>query len=179
MSVQNGSTLSELWGEEKPKVYGDLTKLPAQLAPLLKEHRWVVWRLEPRPDGGFNKPLYQSRFPWTHASSTNESTWSSYSDAMRTVQQGDATGIGYCLHKSGISAFDLDDCRDPNTGAIDAWAAELVKDCDSYAEVTVSGTGLRVLGTGAGDRVHRKSKILGTAHGSIEIYRQAERYITI
>src|SRR5262249_49941990 len=46
-----------------------------------------------------------------------------------------------------------------------------------YAEITVSGTGLRIIGTAKGDEVHRKHQI--TDGMSLETYRRTRRYITI
>ena len=46
------------------------------------------------------------------------------------------------------------------------------------SEITPSGTGLRVIGRAKGEKVHRKLQIPGTG-GSLEVYRKAERYITI
>jgi len=46
------------------------------------------------------------------------------------------------------------------------------------SEITPSGTGLRVIGRAKGEKVHRKLHIPGTG-GSLEVYRKAERYITI
>jgi hypothetical protein len=44
--------------------------------------------------------------------------------------------------------------------------------------MTVSGTGLRVIGYGTGPKVHRKQKLPGCPV-EIESYRNAERYIVI
>ena len=90
---------------------------------------------------------------------------------------GKFDGIGFCLLNSGFSAFDIDDCRKPDTGEIYPWAASLVERVASYTEITVSGTGLRIVGSGNGPELHRK---LPVADGvSIEVYRRAARYIVI
>jgi putative DNA primase/helicase len=47
-----------------------------------------------------------------------------------------------------LAAFDLDDCRDPVSGTIAAWANGLIEEAQSYVEITPSGTGLRILGYG-------------------------------
>src|SRR5262249_17831435 len=83
-------------------------------------------------------------------------------------------GIGFMLAEYG--AFDLDKTRDPATGTIAPWAKKLIDDAQSYAEVTVSGTGLRIIGTPKGNEVHRKKKI--TDGMSLETYRRTRRYIT-
>ena len=86
-------------------------------------------------------------------------------------------GIGFALLNSGIAAFDIDDCRDPDTGVVHPWAQALVDAAGSYAEITPSGTGLRILGYGQAAEVHRK---LPARDGvTCELYRQATRYITV
>ena len=57
---------------------------------------------------------------------------------------------------------------------------ELVRRCGSYAEVTPSGTGIRIIGIASGPAIHRKFQVPGANGMSIEIYRNAvERYITV
>ena len=85
----------------------------------------------------------------------------------------------YCLLNSGIGAFDIDDCRDPETGDINPWAMELVAKAGSYTEITPSGEGLRILGYGSGEKIHRKQPVAKANCVSLESYRKAERYITI
>jgi hypothetical protein len=53
----------------------------------------------------------------------------------------------------------------------------LVAKCGSYAEITPSGTGLRIIGYGNGPYVHNRQKINNVV--SLETFRQATRYITI
>ncbi len=88
------------------------------------------------------------------------------------------------LSEGSICAFDLDKCRDPATGALAVWARQLLEECKSYAEITPSGTGLRIIGYGRGEKVHQniklKEKLEGLSEaGSLEIYRNPERYITV
>ena len=55
---------------------------------------------------------------------------------------------------------------------------DLINRAGSYAEVTPSKTGVRIIGRASGAKVHRKQRVPGTA-GSLETFRKAERYITI
>ncbi|TGD94937.1 hypothetical protein EU555_30500 [Methylobacterium nonmethylotrophicum] len=82
------------------------------------------------------------------------------------------------LAGSLYGAFDLDDCRNPATGEVAEWALAKVQDAASYAEVTTSGTGLRVLGLASGPKVHRNQVVPGTG-GRLETYRGCERYIVV
>jgi hypothetical protein len=84
-----------------------------------------------------------------------------------------------------LGVFDLDNCRDPKTGAVKAWAQALVDKAGAYVEVMPSGTGLRIIGctTFESGRFHRafkgpKYEFAGDKEG-IEVYRHAVRYITV
>jgi hypothetical protein len=97
-----------------------------------------------------------------------------------SVTAGKAHGIGFCLTGTNIAAVDADKCRDPVSGAIDAWAQKLLDAApDTYVETTVSGTGLRIIGTANGPDTHRRFNIAGRKGAGVEVYRHATRYITI
>ena len=59
-----------------------------------------------------------------------------------------STGVGLALGKlqSGqvLAGVDLDQCRDPNTGAFEPWATSLIAFLNSYTEISPSGTGAKV-----------------------------------
>ena len=153
------------------------------LAPLLAQRQWVLWKWE-IPDGK-RKPTkvpYQAKNPNNPARSNDSSTWDFFDAALSSVHR--ASGIGFMLSEGSICAFDLDKCRDPVTGALAVWARQLLEECKSYAEITPSGTGLRIIGYGRGEKVHQniklKEKLEGLSEaGSLEIYRNPERYITV
>ena len=153
--------------------------IPPALDPLTKEQRWVGWRWIKAKDGKLTKPPFRADVPHLHASSTDPSTWCPLDVAMSAYTEGKADGIGFVLTGSGIAAFDVDHCRDAGTGAIHPWAQDLVCRSGSYAEVTPSGEGIRILGLGNGPPVHRKFNVPGIDGLSVEIYRGAERYITV
>jgi hypothetical protein len=150
---------------------GDLHHLPAALAPLIGRPQWVLWRWEIAGDKPTKVP-YQP--DGRKARNNDPKTWNSYDTVMHAAANFD--GIGFCLGDD-IAAFDIDHCRDPDTGAIDPWAADLVEKVGSYTEITVSGTGLRIIGYGNGPKLHRKLPV--TNGVTLEAYRRAERYIVI
>ena len=153
--------------------------LPPALAPLIDQPRWVVWKWTAGKDGKRTKPPFQGRSPDKFASSTDAATWCDFPIAMRAYCERKADGIGYALSAGEIGAFDIDDCRDAETGNVHPWAQALIRRCGSYAEVTPSGTGIRIIGTAAGAALHRKFPVPQANGMSIEIYRRADRYITI
>jgi hypothetical protein len=170
---------------EKPQTFnGDLANLPAALAPLCQQPRWVVWSWEWRKTktgGKWTKPPRQARDSSRYARSNDPSTWGSYADAVAAVAAGKADGIGYMLSTSDIAAGDLDHCRDPETGMIDPWAEALNGEANgAYREITVSGRGLRIIGlTANGGEVHRKFTFDRKTGAGLELYRNTTRYITV
>src|SRR5262249_7479217 len=120
--------------------------LPAALAPLAAQPRWVLWKWVKGKNGKRTKPPFQGRAPHKLASSTDPSTWCSLDTAMKAYCTGKADGIGFVLSGSDFAAVDLDDCRDPEMGAIHPWALDLIKSSGSYAEVTPSNEGARIIG---------------------------------
>jgi hypothetical protein len=147
--------------------------LPPALAPLAALDHWVCWRLEKRK-GKPTKPPYQVN--GENAEADNAATWATYDAASRATG---FTGIGFCLLNTDFAAFDIDRCRDPKTGAIEPWAQAVVEKANSYAEITPSGSGLRIIGIGTGEKVHRKLKVPEANGVSCEIYRKATRFITV
>jgi hypothetical protein len=153
--------------------------IPPALMLLGLQERWVIWRWVTGKNGKPTKPPFRANEPSRHASSTDPTTWSSFDVALHAYVEGHCDGIGFALHGSGAVALDIDHCRDASTGEIHPWAQDLVRRCGSYAEVTPSGEGIRIIGLGHGLLVHRKFNVPEADGVSVEIYRNAERYITV
>jgi len=104
------------------------------------------------------------------ASSTSPRTWASYDDAAASTI-GD--GLGFVLNGDGIVCVDLDHCL--VDGHVTEWAAPLLKALPAtYIEVSPSGEGLHVWGTG---RLPR-GRVIGVPGGRVELY-GAGRYLTV
>jgi predicted P-loop ATPase len=152
--------------------------LPPALAKYTGQKVWVVWKHATRK-GKPTKPPYQACNPHQLASSRDPATWADFNTALAAYQAGKADGVGLCLRDIELAAFDLDDCRDTKTGKLEPAAEQLVSRAQSYCEITVSGTGLRILLTGVGPKVHRKQAVPGANGMSIETYRRCERFIVV
>lgn len=168
----------------KPEAHcGKLDALPPALHLLTKMKHWMLWRWELNKKGKWTKEPYQSDNPGIHAKSTDPRTWSDYAAALAAYKKhDDVDGIGFALLRGEVVALDLDDCHNPRTGEITPWGQSYVEQAQAlgaYVEVTVSGTGLRIIGIGEGAKVHRKFTKIGEGNSSIEAFRKAERYITI
>jgi len=163
-------------------VQGDLANLPKALDALKPLRHWVGWSWEWRVNKGGNgkwtKPLLRPDNPRYHAKSDDPTTWGTYEQALVAFKAGLCDGIGFCLLRSDIGAFDLDKCRDPITGAIAPDSMAIVERASSYTEITVSGTGLRVIGIGTGKPLQVKQKLPGCGV-EVESYRNCARYITV
>jgi primase-polymerase (primpol)-like protein len=133
--------------------------IPACLEPLTHECRWLVWRREQRRGGRLAKVPYRANRPSSHASCKDPTTWCSFDTAMRAYTEGGVDGIAFALLGSNIVAFDVDHCRDAASGNLHEWARRLVERCGSYAEITPSQEGIRILGTGSNRKIHRKFKV--------------------
>ena len=91
------------------------------------------------------------------ASSTNPDTWSSFEDAVEAVKDGFYDYIGFVFNDNGIVGIDLDDAisrQELFLGGIGTsifsyttsdLAMEILNLCNSYAEVSKSGTGIHIL----------------------------------
>jgi hypothetical protein len=151
---------------------------PKALAALILTPHWLLWKWELDERGKWTKPPYRSTNPKKYAKSDDPKTWSDRQAAVTAVLAKKADGIGFALTDTEFGAVDLDHCRDPKTGAYDAWAQKILDAApNAYNETTVSGTGLRIIGIATGREVHRAFTLDGG--GRIEIFRRATRYITI
>ncbi len=158
------------------RIETNLENFPLALAPLCQLDHWVLWRWEQRK-GVWTKPPYMVMNPQRKAKNNDPTTWASYDMAVASAKQAD--GIGFALLDTPFAAVDLDHCI--KAGEIDSWAKAWVERANgAYVEKTPSGEGLRIIGFGPGEKLHRKWKIADAREGAaIEIYQGCERYITV
>jgi hypothetical protein len=120
-----------------------MAAIPAELRAL----GWIGWRAELGGDERWKKRPYQLGEPRRAASNADPTHWRNEGD-VREVQIMAPTlfdGFGVALVASANLTFiDLDDVRDPDTGALAPWAERMVDTFDSWSEVSVSGTGLHI-----------------------------------
>lgn len=108
-----------------------------------QQAKWVMWRWEFRK-GKWTKPPYQVNGEL--ATSTDPATWTDFESALKAFQNGGKwDGIGFTLSKDDpYVGIDWDNCISPS-GEINPKVLALVRDIDSYTEVSPSGTGLKTL----------------------------------
>lgn len=135
--------------------------------------RWLLWKYikKKKPDG----TVFWTKVPFqcdgTPASTTNPATWCSYEEALDAWMVGDFDGIGMTLG-ADVQGIDLDDCRDPETGELSELAKEVLDRIDGYAEVSPSGTGIKLFAKTNLDGSRTKKEM------GVELYREG-RYFTV
>jgi hypothetical protein len=161
----------------KPQTYnGNINKLPPALAHLRDQRVWLCWRWFWNGKK-WTKPPYRADDPERYASTSDPATWGSYEQAVAQVRAGKADGIGFALKGRDIGAIDLDHCRNPQTMEIEPWAHNYMERCPgAYVEATVSGAGLRILGTSELQDFAPKLKLNGHA---IELFSNSRHYLTL
>ncbi|GGC53861.1 hypothetical protein [Haloferax sulfurifontis] len=110
---------------------------------LIERANWVGWRT--RTCDGEERPV-PCDATGDPASVTDASARTTFEEALARVRGGPADGVGYVFTDDDpFVSIELDNCRDTETGATEAWAQTLVDRLDSYTEVSPSGTGYRVI----------------------------------
>lgn len=106
--------------------------------------QWVCWRYESEPGGRYRKVPCDPK-TGRPASSTDPATWSTFEEALEACAAGkDYAGVGFVFTQGDpYCGIDLDDCIDDGN-TLAGWAAEIVADLASYAEVSPSGRGVKV-----------------------------------
>lgn len=145
-----------------------LGMIPQQLKDV---ERWILWKYE----DGRKVPYCVRGF---RASSMKPSHWTNY-EAVRAEYADNPTeyaGLGFVLG-DGFSGVDLDGCRDKETGVIDDFARGIIDECQSYWEVSPSGTGVKIFCSGDVPKSYKRMR--EDAPGkAIEVY-GAGRYFAV
>jgi putative DNA primase/helicase len=126
--------------------------------PMRERDQWVMWLQEQR-EGKFTKVPY--RIDGRRASSTDQSTWTTFDNVVLASQTGRFSGIGFALSPPFVG-IDLDKAiRDD--GDLEPWASEIITSIDSYTERSVSARGFHIICRG-------KLPAEGRRRGHIEMY---------
>lgn len=111
-------------------------------AAMAEAERWVLWKAESR-GGRATKVPRRVDNPELRASSTNPATWATFDRACEALPYSGCDGLGFVLG-DGFAGVDVDAVIDPETGEYPDWVDRTVELFDSYAEVSPSGTGLKI-----------------------------------
>lgn len=160
---------------------GKFLGLPDALKPYAAKPIWMLWKREFKPTKNkWTKVPYQVRAPKSKARCNDPATWASFDDALKALNAGQGDGIGFAiLGADDVGAFDLDDCRNAQSGDLDPAAQRLVGRASSYTEITPSNTGLRIILKAKGAKLHRRQSVPNANGMVVETYRRCERFITV
>lgn len=120
--------------------------IPAELKAL---PQWVVWRFETKENGDKTKVPYAAE-TGNRASSTNPADWTTFHTALAACETFDYTGLGFVFtEECGYVGIDFDDCLDGTTKSdlrgMRPTEYGYLQLLNSYAEVSPSGTGFKVI----------------------------------
>ena len=151
--------------QDKPSI---LKLNPGNIPNELKNRaKWVCWKAE--PDGE-----KWSKIPYSSSGSRSKvndpSTWSDYEVALRPYEKGGYDGIGFVLTETDLFVgIDIDHCV--VDGKIRPDVQGILMQLNSYAEISPSGTGVRIFIKGELPPGWRKK-------GKFEFY-ETGRYLTV
>jgi hypothetical protein len=159
-------------------------RIPSELREL---SNWVCWKREQRTNK--RGEVHTSKVPYNsasgkHAQSNNPGTWSSFESAKAAYERGGFDGIGFCLSRtinsdSQFVGVDLDNCR-PDGKTDEPWAEEIIRELNSYTEVSPSGCGIRIIVRGELPPGGRQKEFEGREHYGVGLYdAQNGRFLTL
>ena len=102
--------------------------------------RWVGYKLITKSDRTLKLPVGKHG----GAKSNDPETWMTYADAQTLVKKKKLQGLGFMLG-DGWHGFDFDDAVDAESGKVNPAVEKIAKQLNSFAEKSVSGTGVHVI----------------------------------
>ena len=108
------------------------------LSTLRTEKRWLYWQHVTDKNGRPTK--IPKRLNGVNASSTNPNSWETFDRLMPIPPQ--MAGVGIALG-GGLLGVDMDACL--VDGQLEPWAADVVERLATYAEISPSGGGIKLL----------------------------------
>ena len=102
-------------------------------------------------------------------------TWAQFNKANEASKRWRLAGTGFVFTAADpYAGVDLDDCRDPHSGQLAAWARKIVDALASYTEVSPSETGLKIWIRG---KLPPGGRQFAVGTGKVEMFDQG-RYFT-
>ncbi len=156
-------------------------RLPAELTAVAQ---WLLWRREDR-HGRPTKVPYAAA-TGRRADVTDPAAWATFAAARATLLAGRGryAGLGFAFVAGGpFCGLDLDDAIGP-AGRLLPWSARIVAALDTYAEVSPSGRGVKLVCRGRlrpgpdGRTRHKRVGMAPDRTGSVELY-DGRRFFTL
>lgn len=145
---------------------------------LQERKQWICWKYEQRPDRPKPTKIPYNPVTGFKASTMDPSTWTDFQTAA--AQAGKYSGIGFVFTKNDpYVGIDLDHVLDDKGEFIFPDAKELFEKCNSYTEVSPSGTGIHILGKAKlHDMAHKVEENTAIGTCEKELY-ESGRYFTV
>ena len=130
---------------------------------------WTAWR-EEEVKGRVTKVPYRSTGSKSRAN--DPAAWITRADAKRVasrLQTEGRKGVGVFLGGAQdirMGGVDLDSCYDPVSNTMEPWAQEVIERFASYAEISPSGTGVKVFFHYAADDLEPLRAVMGKLWGN-------------
>lgn len=143
--------------------------IPAKLKEI---PQWVTWKYIWRKEGWQKVPFDPTT--GEPAKSNVPSTWASFDTALKRART--YAGIGYVFSAGDeFCGIDLDGCRDPKTQKWADWAKEIIREFDTYTELSPSGSGAKMFIRGKfafdnGKKVSLPMPSMGGKEAGVEVY---------
>lgn len=143
----------------------DISKIPRRM---VMHPNWICWEPRPKDNGKVDKiPISPKTL--RPAKTNDPATWSDFKHAV-AVARDHGLGLGFVFNDvTNLVGIDLDGCV--KDGALELWAESILKDTNSYSEITPSGNGLHII---------CNAKLPGKGHkkGNLEVYDKG-RFFTV
>lgn len=140
----------------------NLKNIPAELC---NKSLWLQYYLKPdlkRPD---KKPKKQPEVKWATPEARKENLRPlDYLISKRTLARNGGGYQRWIDPEESYTYVDIDHVRDPKTGEIAEWARTLIKELDTYCEISASGKGFHLVMRAT------LAKDFCLAHHQVEIY---------
>jgi hypothetical protein len=142
---------------------------------------WVDWKREPGQDGKLTKVLYvpAANGRPRRAKSSDPTTWGSFENAQAALAKHRFDGVAFVPSDlNEFTVIDLDNCRDPDTGAIEDWAMAIILGFNSYWEISPSGRGVHIWVRGKVLGGPRRTNIKDLPGRKIEVFPRLQ-FVTV
>jgi putative DNA primase/helicase len=111
--------------------------------------QWVCWIYALNEKGKWTKQPYSPQ-TGRRASHSELMTWSTFEEVLKAYKAGGYDGVGFMFCSGDpYTGIDLDGCRDPESGEIEPWAAQIIQTFDTYTELSPSGEGIHIIVRGS------------------------------
>lgn len=135
---------------ERHELLERLAGLPTAMRAL---PQWLLWKYVPDPKAKKPRkvPYYADggRRVGDQGDERDRGRLVAFEVVCKALRLGRYDGVGFAfLPGDGLVGVDIDNAIDPETGEISAMCTEVIAACGSYAELSPSGAGVHIIGTG-------------------------------